>query len=109
MVNRHYATAYAVLFVVTLIGGLLPVAFSSQPRASVIAIVVVVAAVFPVLFIWLLRKMGYPVGQPVHCSQCGAQQPLVRKPATTRQALYGGYHCAGCGADLDARGRKRVT
>ena len=46
--------------------------------------------------------------KPVNCPSCGREQPKMRKPANVEQAMWGGYTCEGCGADLDARGRLRV-
>jgi transposase-like protein len=46
--------------------------------------------------------------KPVNCPSCGREQPKMRKPATWQQAMWGGYTCEGCGADLDARGRVRA-
>lgn len=52
----------------------------------------------------------------VRCARCGEQLPMVRKPQSVRQALWGGYVCPRCGTELDKWGRelnsntgKRVT
>ena len=45
--------------------------------------------------------------KPVNCPSCGREQPKMRKPANMQQAMWGGYTCEGCGAELDARGRLR--
>ena len=109
MFGKNYATAYAILFVIALLPALVSTAWGSPLRGSTIVVVLIVAAVLPFVLIWLARKMGYPIGQAVHCSRCNAEQPMVRRPANMRQALYGGYHCSKCGADLDARGRERTS
>lgn len=46
--------------------------------------------------------------KPVNCPSCGREQPKMRTPSNMQQAVWGGYTCEGCGADLDARGRLRV-
>lgn len=43
--------------------------------------------------------------KPVKCPACGREQPKMRAPRTMDQAMWGGYTCEGCGANLDARGR----
>ena len=49
-------------------------------------------------------RWGIPLG-PVACSRCGTRQPVLRTPRSARQALWGGYTCATCGAELDTWGR----
>lgn len=109
MVSRHYVAAYLVLMALALLPALFVLMFSSRATHGItLIVVVIVAAIFPAPAIWLARKMGYPIGQAVHCARCGAEQPMMRKPANRTQALWGGYTCAKCGAELDARGRERV-
>jgi ribosomal protein L37E len=43
--------------------------------------------------------------KPVVCTQCGTPMPMVRKPASLNQALWGGGTCAECGFELDKYGR----
>jgi hypothetical protein len=59
-----------------------------------------IAAALVLVVVALARK-------PVKCAACNAEQPRFRKPTNTTQALWGGYTCAGCGAELDAKGRVR--
>jgi hypothetical protein len=40
------------------------------------------------------------------CARCQAPLPLVRKPASLRQAFWGGYTCPVCGAEIDKWGRE---
>jgi hypothetical protein len=40
------------------------------------------------------------------CPDCGEPFPMFRKPANSRQALWGGATCAKCGCEVDRRGRK---
>jgi hypothetical protein len=106
MITKHYAATYAVFFFICLVCGLVPMAISGRIDAMVIVIVVVVAAVTPLAMIWLARRMGYPIGKAIHCSKCGAEMPMFRKPSSVRQGLLGGYDCTSCGATLDARGNE---
>lgn len=49
------------------------------------------------------------VRKPAKCEKCGAEQPKFRKPQNFNQAMWGGYTCAGCGSELNARGKLRKT
>src|SRR5262245_42396 len=104
MITKHYAAAYAMLFVIGLLGGLVPMAMTGRIEASLVVVTVVVATVMPLLLIWIVRRMGYPIGEAIHCSRCGAEMPMFRKPSSMKQGLLGGYNCRNCGAELDARG-----
>lgn len=39
------------------------------------------------------------------CGRCGEAMPVVRMPASWRQALWGGWTCPRCGHELDKYGR----
>ena len=39
-----------------------------------------------------------------HCPKCNEKQPIMRKPANQRQALFGGYTCKNCGVEMDKYG-----
>jgi hypothetical protein len=41
---------------------------------------------------------------PVVCLKCGTAAPAIRKPASFRQFLWGGWTCAECGFELDKWG-----
>ncbi|QIE58764.1 hypothetical protein G5B37_04070 [Rasiella rasia] len=40
----------------------------------------------------------------VYCPNCNLKQPIMRKPANQRQALFGGYTCKNCGVEMDKYG-----
>lgn len=61
-----------------------------------------VLAAAVLLFFAMSRK-------PVKCPSCGREQPKVRQPRTLDQAMWGGYTCQGCGAELDARGKLKTV
>jgi hypothetical protein len=42
----------------------------------------------------------------VTCPDCSAPQPGLRKPATWKQALWGGYICPSCACEMDKWGRR---
>lgn len=44
----------------------------------------------------------------VDCPDCGMRQPVMRAPKSFRQAMFGGYTCAGCGQDLDKWGHVKL-
>lgn len=44
----------------------------------------------------------------VHCPDCGAKQPAVRKPQNARQAMWGGWTCKECGCEMDKWGNRVV-
>ncbi len=43
----------------------------------------------------------------VVCPSCSETMPRVRKPANLQQALWGGWTCPNCGAELDKYGKVR--
>lgn len=47
--------------------------------------------------------------KPVKCPSCGREQPKVRKPTSMEQAMWGGFTCAGCGAEMNARGKLKAN
>jgi hypothetical protein len=47
---------------------------------------------------------GLPLELP-SCARCGESAPLVRTPASLRQALWGGWTCGRCGLENDKWGR----
>jgi hypothetical protein len=51
------------------------------------------------------NNWGINLGQ-VDCPRCGTHFPQVRKPTSPRQAMWGGYNCSNCGADVDKWGRE---
>jgi hypothetical protein len=39
------------------------------------------------------------------CPECGVALPKARKPANSKQALWGGWTCHECGCEVDRQGR----
>lgn len=54
-------------------------------------------AIVVILFFYLALRQR-------NCSNCGAKSPRVRTPQNERQALYGGWTCPNCSAELDSNG-----
>jgi hypothetical protein len=103
--SRPYAFWYLVLAVIALIAGLVPIMLSNVVSIWPFVTTIVMAIVVPPPLIWIMQKLGYPIGKPLACPRCGTEIPLFRKPANTSQALWGGNTCQGCGAVLDRKGR----
>ena len=60
-----------------------------------------------VVVFMLALGFGLWTGQSVTCPRCGTVQERIRKPASWRQAMLGGWTCPKCGAELDRRGNER--
>ena len=52
--------------------------------------------------------MGINLTPPKKCPRCSHDLPLIRTPKNFRQAMWGGWTCPGCGAELDKWGRIRT-
>ena len=51
------------------------------------------------------RKSKYGLNfKRVYCPVCDTEQPMIRFPKNANQALYGGYTCSKCLAELDKYG-----
>jgi hypothetical protein len=80
--------------------------FSTPVRALIVGV-----SLIPAYFIskWLMKKWptkgkwGLPKG-PVNCSIFGSSPLLFRKPANSRQMIWGGWPCSKCGNELDKYG-----
>src|SRR5215208_1826852 len=103
---KPYAFWYSTLFVAMFSAMLIFKALEGEIKISDLAFSLVFAAVTPGLWIWLMRKLGYPVGERVSCPRCGTLMPMFRKPESLKQATWGGYTCPNCGARMDGRGRE---
>lgn len=55
------------------------------------------------------RPWGINLRPPTRCPRCQAPLPrMLRKPADARQAMWGGYTCTACGAEIDKWGALRT-
>jgi hypothetical protein len=108
MITKRYLRVYLAFAVIGLMAVLLWLLNTRKPDLSALVVGVIVALAAPAALIWIFQKLGYPIGQAVNCARCGTEQPETRRPTSFRQAMLGGYTCAKCGAELDARGRERL-
>jgi len=106
MLNRRYVFWYGVLAAIALIAGITPMALSGNAGAGPILIALLASLAIAPALIWLAERMGYPLARPVSCPRCGTEMPLLRKPTTVRQGLWGGYTCPKCGTQMDAAGKE---
>jgi hypothetical protein len=42
----------------------------------------------------------------VHCPRCGTPLPMIRRPASPQEAMWGGWTCPKCGCKVDKWGRE---
>jgi hypothetical protein len=67
--------------------------------------------VLPSLLGWLLRSQTRAEGRfgigsfDIECPNCHAPQPIFRKPASVKQAMWGGWTCKTCRTEIDKYGR----
>jgi hypothetical protein len=62
---------------------------------------VVAAAVVGVFLVWgVLRSR-------MRCPKCGMRLPMMRTPADSQEAAWGGWTCRNCGTKLDRSGKPR--
>jgi hypothetical protein len=43
------------------------------------------------------------------CPRCGTRLPMIRRPASTEEAMWGGWTCPSCGCKVDKYGRERTV
>lgn len=57
-----------------------------------------------------IARNGWGINiKPVSCPNCGTSLPPIRNPQNVRQALWGGWTCPACKADVDKWGREVAT
>ena len=71
------------------------------PVFSLVAIAVVGVGILT------MNRTGINFRAP-NCPQCGTKLPTFRKPASVKQAMWGGWTCASCGCETDKWGRRRA-
>jgi len=87
--------------------------FALSDDAAGMIVAAIVLPVFGLLLVGLVfvirdtirgkGRWGINLKRPA-CKKCGTPALLVRKPASTQQALWGGWTCAECGFELDKWG-----
>jgi hypothetical protein len=43
------------------------------------------------------------------CPRCSAPMPMLRKPASLQETLWGGWTCPQCGCKVDKYGKERAA
>ncbi len=64
------------------------------------------------IFIWQRSraKGRWGIGSlSASCPRCGSPMPMIRKPTSMQEALWGGWTCAKCGCKVDKYGRERTA
>jgi hypothetical protein len=73
----------------------------------VLLIIVLVALA---VFIWRqsMVKGNWGIGPlfGLKCPRCGKRLPMIRKPASVEQMMWGGWTCPQCGCKVDKYGRE---
>lgn len=73
-----------------------------------VLIIVVLGAVGA--FIWMQTKAkgrwGVGALSGRKCPRCGTQLPMIRKPASASEMMWGGWTCPQCGCKIDKYGRE---
>jgi hypothetical protein len=52
-------------------------------------------------------KFGINLSPPSACPGCGEPLPMLRRPASFREAMWGGWTCKKCRLSIDKWGRPR--
>jgi hypothetical protein len=42
------------------------------------------------------------------CQRCGEKLPMIRKPTSSEETLWGGWTCPKCGCKVDKYGKERA-
>jgi hypothetical protein len=81
----------------------------------------ILGAVVLIVFIGLLGAVGLVIWgtanrtkwginlRPTQCPRCQTPAPMLRKPASLNEALWGGWTCPNCGCHVDKWGRDAST
>ena len=79
---------------------------------TIALVVFAVALIVGVLFVWRQTKSkgrwGINFTRTV-CPRCGTAMPIIRKPASREEAMWGGWTCPKCGCKVDKYGQERTS
>jgi hypothetical protein len=73
----------------------------------VLGVVFTVALVLVVVQTLTRGKWGFGMLRGP-CPRCGAPMPMIRKPTSVEEAMWGGWTCEKCGCKVDKYGRERL-
>lgn len=73
----------------------------------------VVLALIAAAVIWRQTKSkgrwGFGSFGPTYCPRCATRLPMIRKPTSQEEILWGGWTCPNCGCKVDKYGRERAA
>jgi DNA-directed RNA polymerase subunit RPC12/RpoP len=53
-------------------------------------------------------RWGLGAFRGTDCPRCGEKLPMMRKPASSGEAMWGGWTCPKCGCKVDKYGQERA-
>jgi hypothetical protein len=78
----------------------------------VLFVLIVIAGVAVGLFLQHQTKIksrwGLGALRPT-CPRCGTGFPMIRKPTSSEEAMWGGWTCQNCGCKVDKYGNERAA
>jgi hypothetical protein len=79
--------------------------------ASVVILILIVAGLVATFFFFRAQtkaKGRWGLGAfGASCPRCGRKLPMIRKPTSREEMLWGGWTCPSCGCKVDKYGRER--
>ncbi len=85
------------IIILALVGGIVIMGLISVLGAALLALMIYQS---------VARKGRWGINvRRTDCPRCGWKLPSVRKPTSLRQALWGGWTCQQCAAELDKWGQ----
>jgi hypothetical protein len=81
--------------------------------AAGLLLILIIGFVATAVFIWRQSKTkgrwGIGAIGGKQCPRCGTRLPMIRKPASAEEMMWGGWTCRTCGCKVDKYGRERAT
>jgi transposase-like protein len=77
---------------------------------SMLWIVLIILLIAVAVVLYRHTKAKGPLGidlSPKTCPRCGQSLPVIRKPASEEERMFGGWTCQNCGTKVDKYGRER--
>ena len=75
---------------------------------SVISLIFLLGLVLVILST-IRRKGKWGINlKPVDCPKCKIPAPMIRKPTSAQEALWGGWTCTNCGCKMDKWGNEII-
>jgi len=79
---------------------------STKEIISLLVIALLLITGWLVLYIGNKRKNKFGINtSELKCPTCGLAAPATRKPKNTSEALWGGFTCEQCGAEVNKWGK----